>query len=251
VADKEEGQIMIITRRVASKRDDGDRAADSLENGASLASSNGANKDAYNMHYISGSASKSSSSKIVRQFDDGKHIVISMAAVQTWLKNMIIWGSFLYVGYQFGLSGGCMMERQQSQQLPSEQLQLSLRKYDSNKPPTLKQIYESRNCESYLAQIDEDGERIDSKSLPIYTDEQWQQFRNLWKEQGGKNAEEYYKKSDKRRSKAPPDFIPPVKAGQTKDGKGRGIFAARDIKKGEMTYGLSKNYIFFKSGNEF
>jgi hypothetical protein len=129
------------------------------------------------MHYISGSASKSSSSKIVRQFDDGKHIVISMAAVQTWLKNMIIWGSFLYVGYQFGLSGGCMMERQQSQQLPSEQLQSSLRKYarrttadeqqPSNKksirvipasakwlftkPPTLQQMYEARNCESYLA----------------------------------------------------------------------------------------------------
>ena len=63
--------------------------------------------------------------------------------------------------------------------------------------------------------------------------------------------EKYYKLSDKRRSEAPPDFVPPFKAGQTSDGKGRGIFATLDIKKGEMIYGLSKNYIFFKSGNEF
>ncbi len=117
------------------------------------------------------------------------------------------------------------------------------------KPPTLKEMYNLRNCESYLATYDEDGKRIDSKSLPIYTDEQWAHFRKIWRAQGGKDMK--YKKDDRRRSHAPPDFVPPFKAGQTKNGKGRGVFATRDIKKGEMTYGGSKHYIFFKTGHDY
>ena len=60
-------------------------------------------------------------------------------------------------------------------------------------------MYELRNCESYLATYDENGKRIDSKSLPIYTDEQWEYFRKIWKAQGGKVK---YKKDDSRRSHA-------------------------------------------------
>ena len=116
------------------------------------------------------------------------------------------------------------------------------------KTPTVKKMYDLRNCESYLATYDEDGKRIDSKSLPIYTDEQWEYFRKIWRAQGGKNK---YKKDDSRRSRAPPDFVPPYKAGQTKDGKGRGVFATRDIKKGEMTYGGTKSYIFFTTGHDY
>jgi hypothetical protein len=119
------------------------------------------------------------------------------------------------------------------------------------KPPTLKQMYEFRNCESYLATYNSNGERIDSKSLPIYTEEQWASFRKLWRDQGGQDPSQQYKTGDRRQSKAPPNLIPPFKAGQTKDGKGRGVFATRDIKKGEMTYGGTKNYIFFTTGHDY
>jgi hypothetical protein len=245
VAAGKEVEIIMNSSSTPRKRRDnnGDRAAV-----ASSSSSNGTNKD-----HVYKTSSASTSSGIVRQlqFDDGKHIVISMASVNTCLKNMIIWGSLLSVGYQLGLTS-CTMERQQlQQQQESSERQESIIRINESTSLTLKQIYDARNCESYLAQNDEDGQRIDSKSLPIYTEEQWASFRKLWRDQGGKNAEDYYKASDKRRSKAPPDFIPPVRVGHTQDGKGRGVFAARDIKKGEMTYGLSKNYIFFKSGHEF
>ncbi len=73
----------------------------------------------------------------------------------------------------------------------------------------------------------------------------------MWRDQGGKDPSKYYLEGDERASLAPPDLIPPIKAGQTKDGKGRGIFATRDIKKGEMTYGGSRNYIFFRGGHEY
>mmetsp|Transcript_27992 Transcript_27992/g.66703 ORF Transcript_27992/g.66703 Transcript_27992/m.66703 type:complete len:146 (-) Transcript_27992:80-517(-) len=40
-------------------------------------------------------------------------------------------------------------------------------------------------------------------------------------------------------------------ARQTADGKGRGVFATRDIAKGEMTYGGKDNYAFFSTGEAF
>ena len=48
-------------------------------------------------------------------------------------------------------------------------------------------------------------------------------------------------------SKAPPDFFRPTKAGKTSDRKGRGVVAARDIKKGEMIYGQTTNYAYFSN----
>lgn len=119
------------------------------------------------------------------------------------------------------------------------------------KPPTLKEMYELRNCESYLATYDEDGKRIDSKSLPIYTEQQWEHFRGIWRKQGGQDPSESYEEKDPRRSRVAPDFVPPFKAGHTQDGKGRGIFATRDIRKGEMTYGGTKHYIFFATGHDY
>ena len=113
-------------------------------------------------------------------------------------------------------------------------------------------MYDMRNCESYLAQTDSDtGKRIDSKSLKIYTQEEWDYFKKVWRDQGGLDPSKQYPKGDRRLSKAPPDLIPPFKAGLTKDGKGRGVFATRDIKKGEMTYGGTKNYIFFTTGHDY
>ena len=180
-------------------------------------------------------------------------IQAALVASLLHLSSKLIWKRspsgapyILLIGYQLGL-GNC--SRRQSQQQSTELSKKSIRGVPSGKPPTLKQIYKARNCESYLAQINEDGQRIDSKSLPLYTEEEWQQFRDLWREQGGHFPA--YRKNDKRLSKAPPDFVPPFKAGQTTDGKGRGLFATRDIKKGEMTYGAWKNHVFFQSGNQF
>jgi hypothetical protein len=163
---------------------------------------------------------------------------------------MLTWGLMLYV------VGGPVMRNLSAQMHQRELLKLKFKsvrvpastKWLFKKPPTLKKMYDLRNCESYLATYDEDGKRIDSKSLPIYTDEQWAYFRKIWRAQGGNMK---YEKDDIRRSRAPPDFVPPFKAGQTKDGKGRGVFATRDIKKGEMTYGGSKHYIFFKTGHDY
>jgi len=220
---------MIITRRAASsnKREDANGvthgATDSVESG-------GAVKDSNVYHLSSG--------KSVEKLRKETHNVINKQSLKSYLKTITIWGSLLCIGHQLGLNS-C---RQQSSELSD-----SIRGHAAS----IKEIYDARNCESYLAQIDKDGKRIDSVSLPIYTEEEWQQFRQLWVDQGGKNAEKYYKKSDKRRSKAPPDFVPPFKAGQTKDGKGRGVFATRDIKKGEMTYGGTKNYIFFTTGHDY
>ena len=119
-------------------------------------------------------------------------------------------------------------------------------------PPTLKQIYKARRCDSYHTQTNVNGERTDSKSLPIYTEEQWARMRKVWRDQGHINPYENVPLGDRRRrSEVPQDFVPPFQAGQTRDGKGRGIFATRDIKRGEMTYGGASNYIFFHNGGDY
>ena len=198
------------------------------------------------------------SASVIDKHEKGTYPMNNTTSLKTFLKTITIWGSLLCIGYRLG-TADCRRESSEASKSVSHNKLVNKNsdkhgRSDSRMnphSPTLKEMYESRNCESYLATYDSDGKRIDSNSLPIYTDEQWQQFRDLWREQGGRNAEDYYEHSDKRRSKAPPDFVPPFKAGQTRDGKGRGVFATRDIKKGEMTYGLSKNYIFFKTGDQF
>ena len=181
------------------------------------------------------------SSKSKLSSSDGDVLcVVQKPSTKTCLAYMLTWGLMLYI------VGGPVMRNWISQQ---QQQQPASTKWLFKKPPTLREMYDLRNCESYLATYDEDGKRIDSKSLPIYTDEQWAYFRKIWSAQGGKDMK--YKKHDIRRSLAPPDLVPPFKAGQTKDGKGRGVFATRDIKKGEMTYGGSKHYIFFTTGHDY
>ena len=228
-------------RRKDDDKDD-HQAADSLENGGSS-------------QHNDYDAAAADTSKFIRKISNDKHIVISMTSVQNCLKTILIWGSLLYGGYQLGLVVGqhsSLSSSSSSVQLPKGMIKVPhTAKFLFTKPPTLKQMYDSLNCEKYLATYDDHGERIDSKSLPIYTEEQWVTFRKLWKAQGGSDPTKQYRKNDKRLSKAPPDFVPPIKAGQTKDGKGRGLFATRDIKRGEMTYGGTKNYIFFATGHNY
>ena len=50
------------------------------------------------------------------------------------------------------------------------------------------------------------------------------------------------------------NFISPIQSKQTIDGKGRGLFATRDIKKGEMTYNGgsgSDHLIKFQNGQSY
>lgn len=193
-------------------------------------------------------------SSLARQLDKETNIVLTMKSIERGLQIITICISILYCATL------ALSSRQQQQQLGSKQEQQvppmsniapfsTMRRF--KKPPTLKQMYKSRNCESYFTQITADGKRIDSTSLPIYTKKEWEYFRKVWRDQGGQDPSKLYKLNSRRRSKAPPDFFPPFKAGQTKDGKGRGVFATRDIKKGELTYGGTKNYIFFNSGHDY
>lgn len=142
------------------------------------------------------------------------------------LRITTLWGVLVFIGYQIGLGV-------RPKDPPSV-------KWLFNPPPTLKQMYQSRNCDEILK-----GAR------PLYTKEQWQRFRDIWKLQGGKDPSKMYKRNDRRNSKAPPDLVPPFYAAQTRNGRGRGVFASRDIKKGEMTYGGTKHYIFFYDGHSY
>ena len=103
---------------------------------------------------------------------------------------------------------------------------------------TLRQLRRQRKCDAR----DEDEER------PLYTHEDWQRLRRLYRDQGGTTVE--YPEGEVE-SHVPPGFVPPMVARQTADGKGRGIFATRDIAKGEMTYGGKHNYAFFPTGEAF
>mmetsp|Transcript_21362 Transcript_21362/g.44915 ORF Transcript_21362/g.44915 Transcript_21362/m.44915 type:complete len:294 (-) Transcript_21362:231-1112(-) len=79
---------------------------------------------------------------------------------------------------------------------------------------------------------------------PLPTPQHWQTLRTIYRSLGGTTVEH-------DETNTPEDFIPPTRSGQTTDGKGRGIFAAKDIRKGERTYGGKKNFAFFSTGNEF
>eukprot|EP00804_Cyclotella_cryptica_P003087 CCRYP_006075-RA/>CCRYP_006075-RA protein AED:0.03 eAED:0.03 QI:187/1/1/1/0.5/0.33/3/325/312 len=159
-----------------------------------------------------------------RIFFEQRHLNIKSA--KTILRTTTLWGALVFVGYRIGLGGP-------PETPPSV-------KWLLKPPPTLKQMYYSRNCDMIL-----------NSTRPIYTEEQWQRFRDIWKLQGGKDPSKRYKRNDWRNSKAPPDLVPPLRAAQTTDGRGRGVFATRDIKKGEMTYGGTKHYIFFYDGHSY
>ncbi|EJK62318.1 hypothetical protein THAOC_17076 [Thalassiosira oceanica] len=102
--------------------------------------------------------------------------------------------------------------------------------------PTLRQLERQRKCNAH-----DGGER------PLYTDEDWERLRRLYREVGVGATVEFPEGA----SAAPPGFVPPMVARQTADGKGRGVFATRDIAKGEMTYGGKDNYAFFSTGEAF
>ena len=225
---------MLSRRAIPSKKKEGsdDRSLDNLEIAMSPSHYESSPEEDF------GDTSKKSSPQL-----------LSRAKRMSLLKNVVTWGSLLYAGYLIGLkssnNNNTPPSKKSNHHIPASN------KWLLEKPPTLKQMYEIRNCESYLATYDSDGKRIDSKTLPIYTDEQWAYFYKVWKDQGGTDPSKEYKEGDRRLSKAPPDLVSPFKAGQTSDGKGRGLFATRDIKKGEMTYGSTKNYIFFTTGHDY
>ena len=100
---------------------------------------------------------------------------------------------------------------------------IAVEKYWLNVPlPTLVEMKQSRSCDV-----------IFSSQRPLYSEDDWQYLRDLWssQQQAGKQL-----KIVKTRKNKNTNFISPIQSGQTIDGKGRGLFATRDIKKGEMTY---------------
>ena len=108
----------------------------------------------------------------------------------------------------------------------------------NNKPPTLTQLKQLKGCSTLQT------------PRPLYTPQDWQRLQTIYKSLGGGTVD-YSGTVDYPESEAPHDFIPPFKSGYTSDNKGRGIFATRYIRKGEMTYGGKKNYAFFSSGEEY
>ena len=106
------------------------------------------------------------------------------------------------------------------------------------KPPTLTQLKKLKGCSTLQT------------PRPLYTSQDWQRLQTIYKSLGGGTVD-YSGTVDYPESEAPHDFIPPFKSGYTIDNKGRGIFATRYIRKGEMTYGGKKNYAFFSSGEEY
>ena len=108
--------------------------------------------------------------------------------------------------------------------------------WENRKPAssTLKQIYTSRNCDAIL-----------NLPRPIYSEADWAKFYTIWKENGGGGDPDFHE------SVATADFVRPTEAGYAGDGKGRGVFAKRDIKKGEQMYGHTTNYAYMASGHSF
>lgn len=106
--------------------------------------------------------------------------------------------------------------------------------WKNNKPAssTLKQMYDSRKC--------------DANDVPtLYFKAWWAKFYKNWKKHGGKGDPDFIT------SEAPSDFVPPTEPRDTNDGQGRGVFATRDIKKGEMIYGKTTNLAYFSNGYSF
>ena len=235
----------LLSRRIPTRKTDSEKdrsAADNLEAGASSPRTSSSSAE----HAKSPTRARAGKSS-----DNDVLFVVRKSSLRLIIP--ILFMCSLMVMWANNLSAQQQQEEQQQREralLKSVRVPAST-KWLFKKPPTLREMYDLRNCESYLATYDEDGKRIDSKSLPIYTDEQWAYFRKIWSAQGGQDPSKEYKENDRRRSRAPPDLVPPFKAGQTKDGKGRGVFATRDIKKGEMTYGGTKSYIFFTTGHDY
>jgi len=106
--------------------------------------------------------------------------------------------------------------------------------------PTLLEMKQSRSCDI-----------IFSSQRPLYSKDDWQYLRDLWSSQqeGTKQL-----KLVKTKKKKKTNFISPIQSGQTIDGKGRGLFATRDIKKGEMIFNGElqlDNLIKFTDGQSY
>lgn len=93
-------------------------------------------------------------------------------------------------------------------------------------------IYESRNC----AKV----KNIDPVNYNLHW---WENSSNALTKQGGRMDPKFIE------SNAPDSFEPPYEARQS--GNRRGIFATRDIKKGEIIYGKTEQYGYFASGRAF
>jgi len=102
----------------------------------------------------------------------------------------------------------------------------------SRKLPTAEEIYNSRGCWN-----------LSTAGRPLYTEEDWERFRQVYKDTGGGTIDV--------ETEVPDDFVPPMRSGETTDGKGRGVFATRDIQRGERTYGGKKNFAFFRDGPSY
>ena len=90
---------------------------------------------------------------------------------------------------------------------------------------------------------------IFSSQRPLYSKDDWQYLRDLWSSQ-----QEGTKQLKLEKTKKNTNFISPIQSGQTIDGKGRGLFATRDIKKGEMIFNGElqlDNLIKFTDGQSY
>ena len=103
---------------------------------------------------------------------------------------------------------------------------------EGGRPPTLEEIKAERGCH-----------KLPTAGRPLYTQEDWQRLRQIYEDQGGAKI--------KYQKEPPADFRPPMRPGQTTDGKGRGLFATRDIKRGEMTYAGVEHYAFFRDAASY
>lgn len=84
---------------------------------------------------------------------------------------------------------------------------------------------------------------LPTEGRPLYAEEDWRHFRRIYKDTGGGTIAVD--------AAVPAGFVPPMRAGHTADGKGRGVFAARDLRRGERTYGGKEHYAFFRDGPSY
>ena len=108
--------------------------------------------------------------------------------------------------------------------------------------PTLVEMKQSRSCDV-----------IFSSQRPLYKEDDWQYLRDLWSSQQQQEKTNYKIIKTKNNNNNNTKFISPIQSGQTIDGKGRGLFATRDIKRGEMTYngGWGDHLIKFQNGQSY
>ena len=182
----------MLTRRTPptkkKKVDSDDRSTDNLESGGASSSSDDDN-------FTDEIASKDTSTK------SAPHGKYSANEKQGMLVTLF-YGSLLYIGYRLDImlrpKQLGLMSQQRDHSISSPSLRNSIISSPKSKsirvpastkwlfkpPPKLKDMYNARNCESYLAEYNETGESIDSKSLKIYTEEEWAYFRQVWRSQG-------------------------------------------------------------------